>query len=261
MPRFRFAAGALTTALVYVLYTLRDSNVLYTLRDSNVVKSTSGNSVGAVHRQAKPNGRGGGRPRTSVIVDATDGTVFDFSKHCVVHTHGIHHSGTGFLRQTLFDSLGAEEASMHVNSGKAQDEGQHIQSVYPVYKVRLPKNGNGGRTRCVPEGAIARRNYGKPYYCPSMLSIADDPRKVHTMFAQWAKVWDMDKHFLLQKTPTLDVQFLERAKLGPSFHAVVMGHPLFGVRLCCVCVLIVSCHIHRSTTTHTSHHSRFYSLY
>ena len=57
-------------------------------------------------------------------------------QHCVIHVHGFHHSGTGVLRQAIYKSLGENVASIHRQTRKQEDEGQHIQRVYPKFFQR-----------------------------------------------------------------------------------------------------------------------------
>ena len=139
--------------------------------------------------------------------------------HCVIHVHGMHHSGTGFLRQTIYDALGGEaHASMHQKTHKAEDEGQHIQTVYPTFYQRARKCGN--TTHDVSK-AVARR-----YYCPDLLEIAATQTNAsETLLEEWSRYWNMTKPYLIQKTPTLDVLFLERMKTYQTVHAIVMRHP------------------------------------
>jgi hypothetical protein len=43
---------------------------------------------------------------------------------------------------------------------------------------------------------------------------------------QWSKYWNTSATFLLQKTPTLDVHFLELTKVMPTLHVLVIRHPM-----------------------------------
>ncbi len=135
--------------------------------------------------------------------------------HCVIHIHGFHHSGTGFLRKTVYDSLGGDGyASIHIHTRKAQDEGQHIQDVYPKFYMR--------RQHCTYD---PQRSFGNLYYCPEMMSIPTKQRNKERLFHQWARYWNMTKPFLIQKTPTFDILFLEKMKTLTTLHTIVMRHP------------------------------------
>jgi len=141
------------------------------------------------------------------------------TEKCLVHIHGLHHSGTGFLRQSLFDALGGDEsATLHRDSGRPEDEGQHIQSVYPNLKQRLRSN-------------ICKTRKNVPavwnaYCCSALLPIANKESDKKKLFEEWSQYWDMSKTFLIQKTPSMDVVFLEKMKVGPTAHVISIRHPL-----------------------------------
>lgn len=137
------------------------------------------------------------------------------NKKCVVHIHGLHHSGTGYLRQRTYDALGGkEQATLHLGTGKPQDEGQHLQSIFPPFKKRLFMKicGNG--------------TIWDAYNCPQLLLLAKNDSNKLKVFEEWSQFWDMTKPFLIQKTPTLDVAFLEQMKIHPTVHVLSIRHPL-----------------------------------
>jgi len=136
-------------------------------------------------------------------------------EHCVIHIHGLHHSGTGFLRKTVYGSLGKEYASIHENTGKSEDEGQHLQNVYPPFSSR----------RSVCRDDDNRTFIGRLYYCPEILEIAKQENASESLFQQWSLYWNMTKPFLIQKTPTMDVLLLEHLKTHNTVHVIVMRHP------------------------------------
>lgn len=134
------------------------------------------------------------------------------NENCVIHVHGLHHSGTGYTRQVVYDSLGGNiMASMHYKTRGNQDEGQHLQTVYPAFKDRDPKLCGKGRSR--------------RYYCPGILSLSSSNDNKVQLHQQWSKHWNTSKPYLIQKTPTMDVLFLEQMQLHPTFHVIVMRHP------------------------------------
>lgn len=137
---------------------------------------------------------------------------------------------TGYLRKTVYDGLGgAQYCSQHEDTGWGQDEGQHLQSVYPRFRERTPKMCAAAPDRVEADAKFEKRKLGSVYYCPGFSnSIAQDAGTKEKLYRQWAKYWDMSKPYLLQKTPTLDVLFLESMKLDPTVHVMVMGHPLVG---------------------------------
>jgi hypothetical protein len=97
--------------------------------------------------------------------------------------------------------------------------------VYPAFLDRWPGN------RCFPDltedqittaHAIALR-----YYCPALITaIASDPTQRDQLFKEWSELWDMDKTYLIQKTPTFDIQFLDVMTPTPAVHTIIVRHPL-----------------------------------
>mmetsp|Transcript_5231 Transcript_5231/g.12145 ORF Transcript_5231/g.12145 Transcript_5231/m.12145 type:complete len:286 (+) Transcript_5231:713-1570(+) len=52
------------------------------------------------------------------------------------------------------------------------------------------------------------------------------------LFAEWLRFWpEPNSTFLVQKTPLLDVQLLERLKVMPSLHVIVVRHPMSYARM------------------------------
>lgn len=143
--------------------------------------------------------------------------VQDAKYNCVIHIHGLHHSGTGFTRQVVYDSLGGDHfVSKHNGTFAREGEGQFLQTVYPTLEYRRQDNLCGNATN----SATARC-----YYCPQLLTLANNPSNKVQLHQEWSKYWNTTKPFLLQKTPTLDVLFLDRMKLHPTMHVLVMRHP------------------------------------
>lgn len=146
------------------------------------------------------------------------------TQHCVIHIHGLHHSGTGFTRQVVFDSLGGESvASKHQDTRVTQDEGQHLQRVYPNFRKRLrfPKI-------CGADRPSFPTTLHELYTCPQLLELFPPHNRTvaqRQLHQQWSRRWDTTKPYLLQKTPTFDVVLLETLKLYPTVHVVVMRHP------------------------------------
>ena len=143
----------------------------------------------------------------------------------MVHVSGFHHTGTGFTRHILHKSLSSLSpllsSSMHDSGGIAsQEEGQHLQSVYPTDKQRYQECKEVESSPL--DGQSLRMNYQYLDSCK-----IDSPETVgRALFNQWAPFWNTSASFLLQKTPTLDVQFLETVKILPTLHVLVIRHPM-----------------------------------
>lgn len=152
------------------------------------------------------------------VQDETRGrqTADENGEHCVVHVSGLHHSGTGLVHQLLHEALGPNDSSMMRGERVPENEGQHFQDVFPAFRKR-------NRQYCAGVDGEAN-GVGNVYYCPAMLE-AIDGRAKNELWKQWSMHWDLSKRYLLQKTPTLDILYLEGMKVKPTFHVVVMRHP------------------------------------
>jgi len=145
-------------------------------------------------------------------------TDFRKSEKCLINVHGLHHTGTGFLRSLIHESLKGL-SSMHEDTHKSEDEGQHLQHVYPTFADRA-----GNPSLCgVNKGST--KSYGRLYYCPEMVENGVKDTDKTDLFDQWSKYWDLSKPYLIQKTPTLDILLLEKLKTSQTFHSIVIKHP------------------------------------
>jgi len=143
----------------------------------------------------------------------------------MVHVHGFHHTGTGFTRHMLDKSLSSLSpellSSMHDSGGIAsQEEGQHLQSVYPTDRQRYEK------CEEVESSSLDGKPLRMSYQYLDSCKINSPETVGRTLFNQWAPFWNTSASFLLQKTPTLDVQFLETVKIMPTLHVLVIRHPM-----------------------------------
>lgn len=201
----------------------------------------------------------GGSPAASLLEGPVADEYTAAKDQYVIHVHGLHHTGTGYLRQTLLDALNSEfgdpASGSRVASGLdsmrpyrhllqqagqnrtrkvelysryhvPEDEGQHLQSVYPRVADRvkeLPRlsSRNAHRLAYLADFCIANGGGADG------LDDRDSNRKVGNMLLrQWLPYWDASATFLLQKTPSLDVMFLEATKVLPTLHVIVVRHPM-----------------------------------
>ena len=197
--------------------------------------------------------------------------IINTTEQYVIHIHGFHHTGTGYLRQTLYDALTDEFGNNNNSSQRvasiqdalrpyyqilkeeakvnrtnmlrlrkqyivAENEGQHLQNVYPQFYNRM-----GVKS--------IKYNPLKAAYMADVCKIVNDDknndendpdnallesdndllsnRKIGTiLMKQWYRYWDTSATFLLQKTPLLDVHFIEKTKLIPTLHVIVVRHPM-----------------------------------
>ena len=169
----------------------------------------------------------------------------DMDNKIIIHIHGLHHTGTGFLRKTLLDELNNEFApsaacmqdslrpyqhlytnrtELWLNHHKGEEEGQHLQNLYPRFHQRV---------KFFTQVGTSMESTAKLSYMADLcLSKHDTVKKKeqigNILLQQWAKYWDYSSttQFLLQKTPTLDVQFLESTKILPTLHVIIVRHPM-----------------------------------
>ncbi|KAL7434667.1 hypothetical protein ACHAXM_004208 [Skeletonema potamos] len=167
----------------------------------------------------------------------------------IIHIHGLHHSGTGYIRKTLLDALNREftpsstalpvacihdsllpyrhvyknKTKLYLDHHVTEDEGQHLQTVFPSFHTRIqPLN----EAKSVVMGQAPK----VAYLADFCLSKDDTENKQigNILYEQWSRYWNVTSStkFLLQKTPSLDVQFLESTKILPTLHVIIMRHPM-----------------------------------
>lgn len=166
----------------------------------------------------------------------------------MIHIHGLHHSGTGYLRKTLIDSLNHEFSSLeeqevacmqdsllpyrhlyqnktklYRNHYKGEDEGQHLQTIYPSFQRRV---GSFKEAKSEFFGQFPKTAYLADY-CLSN-DATENKRIGNILLGQWSRYWNVTSStkFLLQKNPTIDVQFLESTKILPTLHIIIVRHPM-----------------------------------
>ncbi len=126
----------------------------------------------------------------------------------LVFVAGLHRSGTTALARMLADH---PQISGLENTGVREDEGQHLQDVYPVGQTY----GGPGRFARNPHAHLTESS-------PLLTSDAAD-----RMLAAWLPYWDLNRPFLVEKSPPNLVmgRFLQAAFPGNAFVAVVR-HPV-----------------------------------
>jgi hypothetical protein len=106
-----------------------------------------------------------------------------------------------------------------------EDEGQHLQNVYPSFMYRA-------KEFTKTKGGMA--NVGKLAYLADECTLVSDAsnnsgvneRIGRHLMDEWSHFWNTSSTFLLQKTPSLDVLFLESVKVLPTLHVIVLRHPM-----------------------------------
>jgi hypothetical protein len=129
-------------------------------------------------------------------------------EHKFIFLCGLHRSGTSPLFRIL---RGHPEISGFRDTGVPEDEGQHLQTVFPA------ANGFGGPGRFgfAPEAHLTEQ---------SALVTAANQQK---LFEEWSRYWDVSKRCLLEKSPPnlIRTRFLQA--LFPNSHFIVLlRHPI-----------------------------------
>lgn len=121
---------------------------------------------------------------------------------------GHHRSGTSLLQDIIRSH---PEVSGFHRTGVPEDEGQHLQSVYP------PARAFGGPGKYLFNSS-SRMDEQHPLATPEVAA---------TLFRQWSAYWDLEKKFLLEKSPPnlVRTRFLQ-ALFPVSSFIVILRHPL-----------------------------------
>lgn len=125
-----------------------------------------------------------------------------------VFVGGLHRSGTTPLARIL---AGHPDISGLANTGVSEDEGQHLQDVYP----RIRAYGGMGRFALTPSAHLLE----------SSPLVSDKNRR--RLEEAWSPYWDLDLPFLLEKSPANLImgRFLEAMFPGSAL-IVVIRHPV-----------------------------------
>jgi Sulfotransferase family len=126
----------------------------------------------------------------------------------LVFVAGLHRSGTTLLGRCLAEH---PLVSGFSDTGVPADEGQHLQSVYPPGTAY----GGPGRFAFSPEAHLTEAS---PL-------VSEESRE--RLLAEWSRHWDLDRPYLLEKSPPnlIRLRFLQALFPGALF-VVVTRHPI-----------------------------------
>ncbi len=121
---------------------------------------------------------------------------------------GLHRSGTTLVARRLAEH---PDASGFADTGVAEDEGQHLQAVYPTGE----RFGGPGRFGFAPEMHLTERS-----------PLVTDASRAQ-LWAAWSPHWDCDRAVLIEKSPPnlLKMRFLQ-ALFPRARFVVVLRHPI-----------------------------------
>lgn len=121
---------------------------------------------------------------------------------------GLHRSGISILYKILGSS---NITSKHVNTGVSEDEGQHLQSVYPSAKIY---------------GGIGNFCFNDDYHYVEDNKLLTESNKIK-IIKEWEKYWDTTRNIYIEKSPPNIIHTLFLQELVQnSYFITIIRHPL-----------------------------------
>ena len=132
-------------------------------------------------------------------------------EHKLVFVGGLHRSGTTPLARVLAEHPQVSGFGVTRATGATEDEGQHLQDVYPAARAY----GGAGRFALRPEAHLTEAS--------PLATQANAER----LLEQWKPYWDLDREVLVEKSPPnlVMTRFLQ-ALYPEAYFVVIVRHPV-----------------------------------
>ena len=128
--------------------------------------------------------------------------------HKFIFICGLHRSGTSLLDKILKEQ---KNISGLKNTNAPKDEGQHVQTIYPIAKTF---------------GGPGKFGFNKLAYLNEESNLITTKNR-KTLFEEWSKYWDIENEFLLEKSPPNIIKSLFLQKMFPeSYFIMIYRHPV-----------------------------------
>jgi len=128
--------------------------------------------------------------------------------HKFVFICGLHRSGTSLLYKILKEQKGISGME---NTKVPEDEGQHLQSIF------LPAKAYGGP---------GEFGFNKDSFLNEKSNLITKENK-ERLFQEWAKYWELDNEFLIEKSPPNLIRTLFLQAMFPnSYFITIYRHPI-----------------------------------
>lgn len=130
------------------------------------------------------------------------------ASHKFIFLCGLHRSGTTPLFRILRQH---PQVSGFENTGVPEDEGQHLQTVFPP---------------AIAFGGPGRFGFAAEAHLTEESSLVTEQNR-QILFQQWSRHWDLNKEYLLEKSPpNLTRSRFLQALFPESSFVVILRHPI-----------------------------------